>query len=214
MLLGLALAWAGCSVERDYKILSFFFDGVPDPSLVKTNADAVRFAKETGGKVYTHNPYANNKCGECHTNLAGEQAREVNAEVCLRCHTAVTNEYAKMHGAVAAGACIYCHTPHESTIEHLLRSNSPDLCTQCHAVATFGNPPSGPHADMKRRCLDCHYGHGGPERYFLRPGWDGTGTAAPPTPTPTPIPTPIYGEERQSVVGPTPSPPPESPPGA
>ena len=34
MLIPLAVAaacWVGCSVEKDYKILSFFFEGVPTP---------------------------------------------------------------------------------------------------------------------------------------------------------------------------------------
>lgn len=163
--------WTGCSVERDYKLLSIFFDGVPDPTIVRSNADAIRFAKETGGKVYAHPPFANNQCSECHKDLSGEMARKVDPQLCFRCHEAAANEFPKMHGAVSAGACVFCHSPHESTIPHLLRERAPRICMQCHTAASFGSPPAPVHADLARDCLDCHFGHGGQERFFLRDGW-------------------------------------------
>lgn len=170
-MIGAALAWVGCSVERDYKMLSLFFDGVPDPSVIRSNADAIRFAKETGGTVYVHPPFANNQCGECHKDLSGEMARKVDPTLCFRCHEAAANEHPKMHGAVSAGACVFCHSPHESTVKHLLRDHAPKICIQCHTAKSFGDPPAPVHADMNRDCLECHFGHGGPERFFLRPGW-------------------------------------------
>jgi predicted CXXCH cytochrome family protein len=166
-----ALIWIGCSVEKDYKVLSFFFDGVPDPTIVRSNADAIRFAKETGGTVYTHAPFANNQCGECHKDLSGETARKVDPTLCFRCHESTANEYPKMHGAVSGGACVFCHSPHESTIKHLLRSRAPGICVQCHEAKSFGNPRAPVHQDLARDCLECHYAHGGPERFFLRDGW-------------------------------------------
>lgn len=195
VVVGCAVLWTGCSVEKDYKVLSFFFDGVPDPTIVRSNADALRLAKETGGKVYAHKPFANNQCGECHKDLSGEGARNVNPAICFRCHEALGNEYPKMHGAVSAGACVFCHSPHESVIEHLLREHPPSICLQCHTQKSFGDPPAPVHADMKRDCLDCHFGHGGPERFFLRPGWlESTPATAPAPGSPNAAPDPTSAE--------------------
>jgi predicted CXXCH cytochrome family protein len=163
----LAVIATGCSIEKNYKLLSFFFDGVPDPTLVASGADAVRFARETGGVVFTHLPYAQEQCAECHTDPAGENLTKVDNRVCLKCHAGVNDEYPQMHGPVAAVACLMCHAPHESTVKPLLRTAGPSLCTQCHGPRFMGTPTSPVHADMQRDCLDCHRGHGGAARYFL-----------------------------------------------
>lgn len=157
----------GCSVQKHYDLLSFFFDGVPDPRLVASGADAVRFAKETGGVFYTHLPYAQEQCGACHTDLSGESITSVDSAVCLKCHASVVDAYPMMHGPVAAGACLFCHAPHESTIAPLIRVAGPQLCSQCHGPTFMGAPTSPVHADLQRDCRDCHGGHGGSARYFL-----------------------------------------------
>lgn len=213
----MAIIWTGCSVERDHKLLSFFFDGVPDPSLVKTSADALQFAKATGGTVYAHPPFANNKCWECHQNLSGEEARQVRPDICFKCHATIASEHAKMHGAVAAGACVYCHSPHESTIKHLLKSTAPKLCLQCHSKVSFGNPPAPVHQDLNRDCLECHSGHGGPERFFLRDGWMNVVPQPNATPNPAdakpPSAEPAPAQPSGSPSDPSPPSPVASPPG-
>jgi predicted CXXCH cytochrome family protein len=163
----LAWAWVGCSVEKHYGLLSFFFDGVPDPTLVASGADAVRLAKETGGVFYTHLPYQQEQCNECHLDRSGTFVTSLGGDVCLKCHAGVMDEHRLMHGPVAAAACLYCHAPHESTVKPLLRANGPQVCTQCHEPNLLGTPRSPVHADMTRNCLDCHAGHGGSTRYFL-----------------------------------------------
>lgn len=140
---------------------------MPDPRLVASGADAVRIARETGGVYYTHTPYAQDQCGECHADLSGESITNVNSRVCLKCHASVVDEYPMMHGPVAASACLFCHAPHESTIKPLIRVAGPQLCTQCHGPSFIGTPKSSVHADMARDCRDCHNGHGGTARYFL-----------------------------------------------
>lgn len=143
----------------------------------------MRLAKETGGVFYTHSPYAQDQCGECHTDLSGESITNVNSRVCLKCHAGVVDEYLLMHGPVAASACLYCHAPHESTIKPLIRVAGPQLCTQCHGPNFIGTPKSPVHADMQRDCRDCHSAHGGSARYFLH---SIQGPATSPSPPVTP----------------------------
>jgi predicted CXXCH cytochrome family protein len=113
------------------------------------------------------------RCGECH----GEQARygiftagfsKLDASVCLKCHGGVLEEHPLLHGPVAAGACLWCHQPHESPQPSLLVSATPALCLQCHHFQLLEAPAVPHHQDLDRDCLDCHLGHGGAQRYFLR----------------------------------------------
>ena len=166
------LLWLGCSIEKNYKLLSFFFDGVPDPRVVAAGADSVRIAKETGGVYYIHEPYAQQRCTDCHTDAAtGQILPEVAPTVCLKCHAAVQTEHRFTHGPVAANACTWCHAPHESTVQPLMRTTAPQVCQQCHGPALMGNPKSPVHSDLSRNCLECHMGHGGDARFFLTPSW-------------------------------------------
>lgn len=89
VLLALVALWTGCSLEKNYQLLSFFFDGVPDPRLVATGSNAVRIAKETGGVYYIHEPYAQQQCNQCHGGaFTGEMRADVDPRACLKCHAA------------------------------------------------------------------------------------------------------------------------------
>src|SRR4051812_20841274 len=77
-LLGLGLLVAsGCSPDRRYQMLSFFFDGVPNPHAVP---GAVAVGSGQPGSAagvaqvlsYVHKPYVENKRNACHSgNLSG-----------------------------------------------------------------------------------------------------------------------------------------------
>jgi predicted CXXCH cytochrome family protein len=167
-----AATWLGCSVEKNYELLSFFFDGVPDPNAPEL--DQVRGRR--GGpriSVTSHAPYRERLCKECHVGasdfgmtFAGFE--NVDRDVCLKCHEGETTAYRKMHGPVAAGDCLWCHRPHESRYAHLLRLDGPDLCADCHDPGLL-SPATPGHVEPERSCLDCHHGHGGDTAYFLRP---------------------------------------------
>lgn len=164
----------GCSAQKHYKTLSFFFDGVPDP-----NADALATTRNVsrGGKqhtVYIHKPYAENNCNACHEGdrqafftLAAAQGPK--PERCLTCHADVPHKHAVMHGPVAVNACNWCHSPHQSLNPHLLKSTPNKVCMQCHGPTGL-SPSLANHQDPKSNCLDCHSGHGG-DRSLLKPGW-------------------------------------------
>jgi predicted CXXCH cytochrome family protein len=164
----------GCSAQKHYKTLSFFFDGVPDPS---KGEGATQLTGERGGAkftVYIHKPYAENNCNACHEGDRKQfftlaAAVGPTADKCLSCHSDVPHQYPNMHGPVAVNACTWCHSPHQSANAHLLKSTPNKVCMQCHGPTGL-SPSTANHADPKANCLDCHSGHGG-ERNLLKAGW-------------------------------------------
>lgn len=167
-ILAIALGgFLGCSPQKRYEVLSFFFDGVPVPQGVQGSADA----KLT---IYHHKPYADGKCGACHTSDVVEMdisrpmtISEVPSSTCLRCHEKVRGEYPVMHGPVSATECLMCHAPHDSTVAHLLKAAAPLVCVQCHTPDTMV-PRRPEHQDEKSDCLSCHVAHGGPKHGLLQ----------------------------------------------
>lgn len=173
-LCGFLFALIGCSTPRQrYQVLSVFFDGVPNPDAPKK---IFAVAPTTGPTVVhavilsVHKPYQDpNGCNVCHRGDNGEiQDFELAYNKCVRCHPKTASSHKLMHGPVAREACKWCHTPHESAQLHLLKDTSIKVCTQCHDQQLLSNfPPQ--HTDGKTDCLTCHNGHGGDQRYFLKP---------------------------------------------
>ena len=173
---GLAgLSWTGCTVTKsNYRTLSRFFDGVPDPG-VTVAADGTEIVG--GQKVPSlsiHEPYAKEQCSSCHN--TGVRLSRDSSSLCLSCHDKVQTEHVQMHGPVAAGACMWCHSPHESPYKHLMRDADRKVCTLCHTPSLLDAERVPAHASPDASCLECHFGHGGPERYQLRPGIAGAPT--------------------------------------
>lgn len=166
VLLGAVLIGCG-DQQRRYEILSFFFDGVPDPSEA-ADASATRRKLATGQTVIIHKPYLDKQCQSCHAESDDVYTRtRVSNTRCVSCHESVTTRYAAMHGPVAGELCLTCHRGHQSSEEYLLRQPSPRLCVDCHERQTLGtNPPE--HAQTKNNCLSCHSGHGGTDRRYLK----------------------------------------------
>jgi predicted CXXCH cytochrome family protein len=159
----LAFIIFGCADARQrYRVLSVFFDGVPDPDaklISRTHRTAA------GQRVYLHKPYEDKKCDSCHQNTSDIFARaKVSPDACAKCHASVQTEHKIIHGPVASNLCLYCHSPHHSIQPHLLKTATPKLCVQCHETLS-PNPPE--HLDPKSDCLSCHSGHGGNDRRFL-----------------------------------------------
>jgi predicted CXXCH cytochrome family protein len=173
-----AACWVGCSVERDYKILSIFFEGVPTPQQMKAESAGTGLA---AAKNYViHRPYADDACLECHVSAAQVRLSRNDSQVCRKCHESVLTEYPVMHGPVAR-ACLWCHNPHMSGHPYLLQQPMPALCLQCHDEGLMSTTVAA-HQDPSANCLSCHDGHGGTARYFLRPSYKkeaGGGTGAP-----------------------------------
>jgi len=170
------LVWGGCSVEKNYELLSFFFDGVPEPPSpeMQALAEHVGRSRLTPGRVGSaHTAFLDRRCTECH----GDQANfgftttgfaELGNEACPRCHDQVARPRAFLHGPVASGVCLDCHHAHSSIYPVLLRKRSPALCLNCHVLASQGAPSTPAHEDLGRDCLECHHGHGSEQQYLLR----------------------------------------------
>ena len=187
-----SLIWGGCSVEKHYELLSFFFDGVPEPPPPGTQ----RLAQGAGGSrlvaartVSAHTAYLDRRCADCH----GDQGNfgfttsgfsDLGEDACLRCHEQEAEPPAFLHGPVALGACLVCHDAHASSYPVLLVKPSPALCLECHEPELQGAPSTPDHEDLSRDCLECHYGHGSEQRYLLRPSVNWVRGNAPPAVSP------------------------------
>jgi len=188
---GLGL-WAGCTVTKtNYKTLSFFFDGVPDPDAAsKANAGAPGDTT-LAVAVVQHKPFLEENCESCHKTQYRPSRNDPSS--CLACHDKVLNQHQWTHGAVAGGACLWCHSPHESARKWLLRAPDRKLCMQCHSASMMNGDTVPAHADPKSGCIECHFGHGGETSLMLKPGATATSPPASPTadivPSTEPVPT-------------------------
>lgn len=160
---------SSCSdpVKR-YKILSFFFDGVPEPRTAlrqekheeKTTYIANILKQK---KTVEHGPYAAKICHGCHKRDTNELLTTVE-KLCLNCHPMeIENKW--VHGPIAAGGCRVCHMPHSSGYAFLLVADAEEFCFYCHNRADVINKPY--HQDTKG-CLGCHDAHSGDNRLLLR----------------------------------------------
>ena len=172
--LAIMLTLMGCwTPQEKYKTLSFFFDGVPNPD---APAHVVKgaFAGSSGMVavkriVSQHKPYIDNQCSACHRSASGDiQEFELAFGACVKCHKKIATSKVLMHGPVAREQCKWCHTPHQSSEPALLRDTPINVCTQCHDKNLLGNTPPE-HVDGTTSCLQCHFGHGGEHRNFLKP---------------------------------------------
>jgi predicted CXXCH cytochrome family protein len=186
---------AGCSDPvKEYRVLSFFFDGVPPPPGMappeaewviapwgeKMRADDPR-AKAFAGRgrpvsasqpaveapAILHAPYEKRLCMECHSSQTSFQTAAT-AETCRKCHANyyILRRNDWVHGPVALGKCAMCHRPHKSQYPALLTGPMPELCFSCHnGPRTLARPY---HARIDtHRCSECHDPHSAGNRLLL-----------------------------------------------
>jgi len=169
----------GCSSSNNYQTLSFFFDGVPNPTLNKGYKDTtktetesfkvrnLKMDKET--EKYIHKGYKKNECGSCHNVDHAYRLIERQPKLCYKCHNSFKDQYKYLHGPVAAGYCTACHHPHQSSNKHLLIIEIEKLCVHCHEPGDVSKNPS--HKDLGNvNCVSCHNSHGGETFDMLKPG--------------------------------------------
>lgn len=178
IILGLSIMM-GCSSQRRYKVMSFLFDGVPDPSkkevVIKSDSistnDTLKnklvASKELKSKFNFHPPYKERNCEACHDKNATGKLTKSLLEVCFVCHEDFTKKYKSIHGPVASGYCATCHNPHMSVEAKLLTRTGQQLCLYCHSSEqVFKNEV---HKDIKdSNCTECHNPHGGDDRLMLK----------------------------------------------
>ncbi|MFQ5504242.1 MAG: cytochrome c3 family protein [Planctomycetota bacterium] len=192
LLLPLSLLVAACSSLSSYEVLSFFFDGVPDPSMPEPEPLGVpgssgpltleeraaiqerRLPKVT---LHLHKPWDQNECSSCHRYRSTRkrvptwaqsmaELKMPKTELCWSCHDPFDGKY--VHGPAAAGECLMCHYPHKSEFPHLVRAEkTASLCAKCHSGQTFMTEAK--HEEFKDQdCVGCHDPHASERAYFLR----------------------------------------------
>ena len=157
---------SGCVTERSYKVLSFFFDGVPVPSKPGGNGNGVKVAKAAVSekKGSMHGPYAAKNCDGCHSRSTNALVRPVE-ELCVYCHK-IQMDKKWIHGPLVSGGCRVCHLPHTSPNAYLLVSDSKDFCFYCHTRRDFERNPAHEKAGLV--CISCHEPHMSDIKYLLR----------------------------------------------
>ncbi|HXX80731.1 MAG TPA: cytochrome c3 family protein [Thermodesulfovibrionales bacterium] len=158
-----ALLLCGCETNTNYKVLSFFFDGVPKPEQTKSvKGQPGQAEAESRGSV--HGPYAAGQCSACHqrgTNVLVAPIREI----CLNCHR-FNMEKRSVHGPLASGGCIFCHVPHSSDNPFLLKPSLSNACIACHNETAIRRAEYHQVADL--RCTNCHDAHMSDKPYLLK----------------------------------------------
>lgn len=167
---------AACSPTTKHRVLTFFFDGVPDPDAKPQIGYPVvdgAMPGTTSGPArekpaqYPHPPYRTGDCGGCHDAETGQVYMQPNEGLCLRCHAAFTRDFAFVHGPVAVGDCDFCHHHHASAYKHVLRLSPEETCLRCHAMEDLRGGEY--HATIDEAiCTTCHDPHGGKTRFFLK----------------------------------------------
>lgn len=179
LLLHTWLLLAACSDTSKYRVLSFFFDGVPKPGASAPGGEpppehtpandsvvSVQPLEPIRRKVYSHPPYLANRCGACHSAEDGQPFKTAQEGLCRGCHEGVPGDVRYVHGPVNDNACLFCHHYHASAYPKVLLDEPTKLCFRCHDGADL---TTGPHHETMERqsCVECHNPHGGNDRFFL-----------------------------------------------
>lgn len=157
----------GCSVAKHHRVLSLFFDGVPEPAApaVVTGPEIEASAGRRLVRPGEHGPYAAKLCASCHDAKATNALVAPAGELCGRCHDlGVARAY--VHGPLASGGCLVCHDPHRSANRFLLVSASDSFCLRCHDRPALS--PAAGHAGEAADCTHCHEAHMSDRKYLLR----------------------------------------------
>lgn len=160
----------GCNPTSRYKVLSFFFDGVPPLRVTEaTQGENGALAKPAAQsrKVVAqgHGPYAARLCGACHESAATNALVVPREQLCFKCHEfRMDKKY--IHGPLASGGCTACHDPHSSQYRYLLVSESDGFCLHCHDRQALARTAA--HAGVEEQCTACHDAHMSDKKYLLR----------------------------------------------
>jgi predicted CXXCH cytochrome family protein len=170
---------SGCSSTHNYKVLSFFFDGVPNQvseTTVQsvdtlhqkdTVALALNLSNGTKSKIQFHSPYQDKQCSSCHDQGRMGKLNKSQPDLCYDCHEDFSKKFKVLHGPAGGGQCTMCHNPHSSVNENLLNRTGQALCLYCHDQAQVMKTDA--HLENKElNCTECHNPHGGNDRYSLR----------------------------------------------
>jgi len=170
---------SGCSPAKNYKALSFFFDGVPNPEQIKAVQKADSISRQDSASVAQsiglsapppmiyHPPYQEKECATCHDQTSMGKLTEPQPALCYECHEDFSKKYKVLHGPVDGGQCTECHSPHMAENKNLLTRSDQAICLYCHESEDVKKIES--HDDIKNlNCIECHNPHGGDDKTLLR----------------------------------------------
>ena len=165
------MAFSACTPHKRFGILSFFFDGVPEPEksvnispgdsllLVNIVADSLNAVLTESPTMYYHEPYQKKQCTKCHDQNSVGDLKYEEPQLCYSCHENFSTKYEKLHGPVDYGFCTVCHEPHMSENKSLQVDSGSALCSPCHISYEVSQPDT--HVEVgDRLCRECHNPHG------------------------------------------------------
>jgi len=170
-----------CNTQKRYKVLSFFFDGVPNPQTtdIRVVADSLSILDSTNllansdevtkSRFILHLPYGKKECISCHDQNSIGKTVESQPQLCYKCHDDYNESYQFVHGPVGGGYCSICHDPHKSQLNQLLKQPAEQLCLNCHDSSTVYNSKFH-KKNEQTSCIECHNPHGGENRFMPQHG--------------------------------------------
>lgn len=179
LVLNIIVFFNGCSSAKKYKVLSFFFDGVPiedtltsfdigDMGINDTIHRDTLVTSSQKEKVYIHEPYLQKECNVCHNPQALGQLVDKQPNLCYQCHDDYSEAYQYTHGPVAGGYCTKCHNPHKSKVKNLIVNINGQICFYCHDEDRLAMTDYHLSFD-EGNCTDCHNPHGEANKQLLKP---------------------------------------------
>lgn len=167
----LAVVLSSCSVQKNHKFLSVFFDGVPKPVVQKTVIGDGElkgsFREEKKNEnifVSSHPDFVSRDCQKCHSRESSNFLVTDKKKLCFTCHDREDFNDTYIHGPVSIGECSACHKPHQSKNIKLLLSSQRKMCGHCHERSETEISSSCGTSN----CLRCHDAHSGDNRFFIK----------------------------------------------
>ena len=166
------IAVISCNTKKNYKTLSFFFDGVPAPEVSVPTTVATTLEKEPSTVSLKdpyksrHKPWEERQCDKCHDRTKASFLQTTPEKLCFVCHDEKLFEGPYVHGPVSIRACLSCHEPHRAKASHLLKSKGSLLCFHCHSETTVYASDS--HLEGES-CIKCHNPHAADNIFLLKP---------------------------------------------
>jgi predicted CXXCH cytochrome family protein len=169
----LVVSLIACSAGTRHRVLSFFFDGVPEPGATAAPEPTMARLMTTPGPgedsalereihwTSVHEPYAQGACEACHRGEITEAVVALNDVQCLRCHSSEVRSETWDHAPAALGLCSLCHVAHVSMHPALQSQAQPALCITCHADPTLMTTVEAHRGLGEQRCTACHDPHRG-----------------------------------------------------
>jgi predicted CXXCH cytochrome family protein len=155
--------------ETRYKVLSFFFDGVPPPGAAKdaeNNKPGKGQKSDVVSSFKPHGPYAAKLCNACHESGSNKLIQPIE-ELCLYCHSQVLSQAKKrLHGPLATGGCTICHSAHGSQYPYFLLDESKKFCYHCHNEKDVLRREV--HNKTGEQCTSCHSAHSSNKEFLLK----------------------------------------------